>query len=377
MNLGILLFPDINNSCFYFSNMKCQNRIFVLFFLLLIVSCNQKGRDSRLSFPSEFSIASRKLPVDTYKISSFGRIVLFEDSSCLIKENLMGESLLDKIYYKKDSLSSFAKVGAGPDEYIMLRLMQKNDTSGIMALDIQKRQLITKDLSGTTHDVLNIDGSPLSIIQAGNGYVVSGLLDRSSDDTKRYALLNHEGKYLCSFGDFPNDKNNTDVQSKVLAYQDNLVYNPVLNRFASACSSGFIFELFQMDTIPRLLQSYHKIYPKYIKDSGAGYNSIRHKRDNIIGFTDLYATPRFIYALYSGKRLEEYSNSGMMEAKLTHDILVYNWDGICMGRLVTDVALFNISVADNDREVIALGWDNDFYLYSFDIEEIMNAMGSS
>lgn len=96
---------------------------------------------------------------------------------------------------------------------------------------------------------------PLSTIQAKDKYVISGLMDRNANDDKRYAILNSKGVYIKSFGDFPNDNNDGGVKSKVVAYQDYIVYNPVLNRFATVYSSGAIFELYQMDIIPNIIKS--------------------------------------------------------------------------------------------------------------------------
>lgn len=96
---------------------------------------------------------------------------------------------------------------------------------------------------------------PLSIIQAKDKYLISGLMDRNVNDDKRYAMLNSKGVYIKSFRDFPNDNNDGGVKRKVFVYQCYIVYNPVLNRFATVCSSVAIFELYQMDTIPYIIKS--------------------------------------------------------------------------------------------------------------------------
>lgn len=351
--------------------MKNINFVIAAILIMVTFSCNHTKKDSKEYFKQVFNLKSHKLNVDVYKINSFGRIVPFENEQCLIKENYIGESFLDKIYYTKDSVYPFAKIGSGPDEYLMPRIMQKKDQSSIMILDVQRQQIITKELNGRVSDVMDLKCMPLSIIQTKDKYVISGLMDRNANDDKRYAILNSKGEYIKSFGDFPNDNIDGGVKSKVFAYQDFIVYNPVLNRFATVCFSGAIFELYQMDTIPYIIKSYHDIYPVYINDSGPGYNSIKHGKDNIMGYTDIYATNRYIYTLYSGKKLSKHSNEGMMDAKLTNNILVYDWEGKCVCRLVTDVKLSNLCITDNDQELIALGWENDFYLYSFDLSNIV------
>ena len=184
----------------------------ISFFIILIslTSCGQKKEvDPQEHFQLTIAINANKLNVDTYKLSSFGRMILFEDEQCIIKENYLSESPLDKIYYTKDSILSFAQTGEGPDENIMPRLMQKKDESNVNILDIQKKQIITKSLPKDISSNVNLDYMFLSAIQTKHGYVVSGLLDKEEPNTKRYALFDCEGKYVKSFGDFPNDGNNS------------------------------------------------------------------------------------------------------------------------------------------------------------------------
>ena len=43
----------------------------------------------------------------------------------------------------------------------------------------------------------------------------------------------------------------------------------------------------------------------------------------------------------------------MLDTMLSNDILVYDWSGKCICRLVTDIKLFNICVTNDDKELIA------------------------
>ena len=240
----------------------------------------------------------------------------------------------------------------------------------MIILDIQKKQIITKSLSKSISSIVNLEYMFLSAIQTKHGYVVSGLLDKEETNTKRYALFDCAGKYVKSFGDFPNDGNDSGGKSKTFAYQGYMVYNSVLDRLATVAASGAIFELYQIDTIPMLIKRYHDIYPIYIDDSRSGRNGIKHGKENVIGYTDIYATDRYIYTLYSGKKLNQHTNTRMLDTMLSNDILVYDWSGKCICRLVTDIKLFNICVTNDDKELIVLGWDDDYHLYSFDLSKV-------
>lgn len=43
-----------------------------------------------------------------------------------------------------------------------------------------------------------------------------------------------------------------------------------------------------------LIKRYHDIYPIYTDDRRSGRNGIKHDKENIIGYTDMYATDRYI-----------------------------------------------------------------------------------
>ncbi|MFS2464295.1 BF3164 family lipoprotein, partial [Parabacteroides distasonis] len=98
----------------------------------------------------------------------------------------------------------------------------------------------------------------------------------------------------------------------------------------------------------------------------------RHHNDNFESdkrFIETVAELR-IYTLYSGKKLNQHTNTRMLDTMLSNDILVYDWSGKCICRLVTDIKLFNICVTNDDKELIALGWDDDYHLYSFDLSKV-------
>ena len=54
-----------------------------------------------------------------------------------------------------------------------------------------------------------------------------------------------------------------------------------------------------------------------------------------------------------------------------NNILIYNWNGECVCRLFFDKKLFNICITDNNKELIAIEWEKDFCLYSFDLSKVL------
>ncbi len=81
------------------NNMK-KYILIIIFIFIHFVSCQQNEIDPKEYFQQVVNIKANQLNADTYKLSSFGRMILFESEKCLIKENYLGESLLDKIIQK-------------------------------------------------------------------------------------------------------------------------------------------------------------------------------------------------------------------------------------------------------------------------------------
>ena len=104
----------MRNYCFILST------IFILF-----SSCKEKDNDPINRFNKVFNIQSERLNVDTYKFTNYGKFLLYEKEQCIIKHSVNRKSLIDKIYYNRDSLVSLVKQGGGPNESHNVLLMQK------------------------------------------------------------------------------------------------------------------------------------------------------------------------------------------------------------------------------------------------------------
>ena len=344
---------------------------FIAFAAMVVVSgCNSPKIDTLSRFESVFSIKSQRLNVDSYKIKSFGKMRMVDSKNCIVKENLRGESLIDLIFFERDSVIPFAKLGNGPNEFIMPRIIQTNQENNVEIYDIHKKQLVIKKLSGEIVHSQNIKYQGLSLIKVNEGFLLSGNIDDRNSESRRYTLLDKDGEYMDSFGFYPDDQMDCPYDIKMFAYQGWMVYNSKLDRFASVSFSGSILEIYQLQKKPSLIQKYHDLYPMYRNKSIAKTKGIQYTEENTIGYIDIYSTNNYIFTLYSGVQLNKKSNEEMHNAMTSQNILVFDWDGNCVCRLVSDKPLFNICVSEDNKKLIALGWEDDYYLYSFDMSKV-------
>lgn len=346
-------------------------KIFISFFLLfLCTSCETKNvKDIPFNqFKDVYQVYGKKLNVDTYKFSTYGKMLLFEKEEYIIRENFKSESLIDKIYYTKDSLISLVKFGQGPNENLSSRIMQKHSDTCFSIFDGKRKTILFKDISGNTLFESKFSELFFSAIQTNDGYLATGIFDKQNKH--RYILYDQKGNKIQSFGYYPQEEEEIDITSKNLAYQGSLVYNKTLNRFLSTTNNGCVLELYQLGEKPYLIQGYYDILPVYAPHKTKKIDGVRYGDDNQCGYIDLYATEQYVYGLYSGKKLENRTTQGLVDAIQTNHILIYDWNGNCVCRLVTDKPLFNICVSQDNQELIALGWEDDYYLYSFDLSEV-------
>lgn len=90
------------------NNMK-KYILIIIFIFIHFASCQQNEIDPKEYFLQVVNIKANQLNADTYKLSSFGRMMLFESEKCLIKENYLGDSLLDKYIIQKTVFYLFPK----------------------------------------------------------------------------------------------------------------------------------------------------------------------------------------------------------------------------------------------------------------------------
>ncbi|MBE6301301.1 MAG: hypothetical protein E7085_05530 [Parabacteroides distasonis] len=350
-----------------------KNVCFVIIFICFFFSCQKKKVDPISRFDKVVNIQGKKLNVDTYKLNSQGTLLLFEKEQCVIKHNVMRDSHVDKISYTQDSVSSLLKHGSAPNESFYTSLMQKKDDSHFLVFDISKKRIITKDLLGNTTEEQNIEEHYPSVLETNGGYVARNSGSRVINN-RRFVSLNKKGEFVNTFGEFPKKDRYSvemaDPQSRMMAYQGKMVYNPILNRMAFISFFGVIFEVYQLEENPYMIKKYHDVFPNYTVNSTSDYSSAVYKKGNIHGYIDLYATEHYIYALYSGKQMKSISEQAFMDVMLSNAIFVYDWNGNCVCRLVADKPLLNICVSEDNQELIALGWEDDYYLYSFDMSDV-------
>lgn len=323
-------------------------------------------------FSKIYPIKHKMLNVTPEKLPSQGDMILYEKEGFLVKDNFRGESLVDKIYYNKDSVVSIAKQGEGPDEFLFLRITQKEPDGSILAIDIQSRKIHNLSLSGKILSTTKVDNSLFNLIRIDT-FFVSSLFNHQYENkaNERYTLLNRQGQIIRSFGNFPDDGIELPNSLKMFAYQGMMAGNRQTGRMAFATHNGAILEIYEIgkDSI-RPVALRHEIYAKYRDINIPGASGTAHEKDDIFGSLDMQTTNDFIFILYAGKHWTTHTEGGLEEVSRARHILVYDWDGNPVCQLETDINLMNICISSDNKQLIGFSYENDYGLCSFDLSGI-------
>lgn len=342
-----------------------------------LISCSSKSEKPVKEVPFNYfshvyPIKHKALNITSEKLPSPGNMILYENEGFIIKDNFKGESLVDKIYYLKDSVVPIARTGQGPNEFPFLQIAQQEPDGSILAIDVQSYKIHNLSLSGKILSSTKIENTPFNVIHIDSFFVAS-LFNYKYENkgNERYTLLNRQGDIIRTFGNFPDDGIELANSLKMFAYQGTMVGSQQIRRMAFASRSGAILDIYEIgkDSI-RPVALRHDIYAKYKDINIPGGFGTQHEKDETFGYLDMKATDNFIFTLYSGKQIKSKTEGGFEEVSRSRHILVYDWDGNPVCQLETDINLMNICVSKDNKHLIGFSYEKDYGLCQFDLSGI-------
>ena len=337
--------------------MKTIQQIFFFFAALLIsVSCNKQVKNIDSLFTSERALQhTEMLLADDEFLGLVFRLMAVGDN--LIVHEHGREYSFSIINTNNNILSSrFARFGQGPYE-VLPQLMSPGilNDSIITFFSIQRNALLYSNLKGDLLPRKKIDfdrsiGAMSMIPVSSDRYIAMGAFEGG-----KYALLSENGEVLSFNFDYPMPlcgANLTSPMHKFLAFQGTLQRRPDGGAFFFVAMSSEIFEIIEVDKNDnvRKVFKYHGRMAQFLPE-GDGFNrtSVAIHRSSRMFFIDATATNNYIYLLYSNKIIED----GFHSARQSNQVLVFDWQGNPITRLLLDIEVSVIAVSENDEYLFA------------------------
>jgi len=268
------------------------------------------------------------------------------------------------------SLSFFGSRGRGPNEFLMPYSIQHIAGRTVGVLDAMLNEYHEFDLPRgdelptITKSVKFKSRSSRVLKTAFDQYI--GL----TFGERMFALLDSDGSTVDTFFEYPyEDAGERRIVSRAYAYQGSMAANPSKTRFVYTPFNGEIIHFYSIEKDRlNVIEKIEKEYPIYGDASQGDTQSVAFDAHGKNGYIALYATERFVYAIYSGQTVLE-----MTEKKATNyegELLrVFDWSGAQVRELRLDIPCSYLCVSDDDTRMWAVATDasGEIVPVSFDL----------
>ena len=290
------------------------------------------------------------------------RDMAWENDSVLVIVDSNQDGFLHFVSLSESKVFECGRVGQGPGEFLFVGRVCSDLNNHLILFDVNKRECFVLQ-----HGAAGISFQPLfhsedSLIHLellpvqNNRYITTGLHKDS-----RFYLLDRNGKSICSFGEYPyRDEEERQVDGFIRGeiYQGKLAANPLRSCFVQAMRKAKILTFYEQSGAGwNLIKDIRESYPQY------NYNNAAISADNPLGYLDVCATEKCVYALYSGKTIRDKKDAAFGG----HVIEVYGWDGTLLKRYLSDLPLKVIEVSKDDNYLYAIADNPDPVLVRFSL----------
>lgn len=339
--------------------------------LVILSSCsgNKQLRNIEKEFSDVRSLIHKDLAFSEMMLGNVAAMH-WADSKLIILDN-HGEEFFHFIDCEKNKyLGNFGKRGQGPGDFLQPFSMQNYSDSIIAITDAWKHELIGINLKSLDNDsveytdILSKDSLfHLSLIPTKYDTFVSiGFYEKA-----QFYLLNKRGEITGEYFEYPyKDDLEKRVPNRVrgMAYQGVTHSNPSKDKLVYAVTLAPIINFYEIrGNSVELIENITTAYPNYKPEDGNGSFSAAMSRDNKLGYLDVSATDKYVYALYSGRS----QGSEGYAAFESNEIFVFDWQGNPVKKYKLDVPVTKICVDTADRVIYAISKRPDPELVSFNL----------
>ena len=270
-------------------------------------------------------------------------------------------------------IGDYLNTGNGPNELIHVTSLDSRGDKLIVHDSNINKVVIYSQEGLLNHDKwdsqisLQVDSAtlffPFECCLLQNGYmVVNGIIKGH-----RMALLDKEGRCILPFGNYPGE--DESYVANAFAYQSKMEYNSDEKILAIASFNGENIAFYNLSNLqsPSLVKEYIGAAPIYNDVSDSESKSVVFKKESVVGFISLAASPQYCIGLFRGKPYEGREYGG-------DKLLLFDWTtGKAVKALQLDQTYTNLTYDVQNEEIILLGEDEetfDFRVVTISLKEM-------
>lgn len=344
------------------------NKILYISFLLLL-SCKNADESSKILLEGDANYLEGSFsesPMDMYRPAKLyvvdNKLIVFDD----VKEGLFKVFKIPTLDY----CYSFGKKGGGPDEFHLLdketinvgddlEILYRNKLHHYCVTDSSFLKIKSDDKS---HDLVLTSVNPINNFKRlkQSLYICNNDFNKNNEE---FCLLDLKTKKETKFGKIDKEKSEVGIQELDAYLSKSICTNESLQRFATFYYHRPVFKIYNSDM--QMLKTIEIEQDKALFDS------------KVIYFTEPYATEKYIYVMWICKSKQAVERD--IEA-FRPEILVFNWDGDLLRRVIVNKPIISFAVSEADKELYAVSFSeadiNRIYKFKLPDMNADNGMAS-
>lgn len=342
--------------------MNRLSNVLIISLGVFLINCSDDSQQSLTNSDDFFEskpIHSLKAQKTNANRGKIGNIMMMY----FIGDNLvLGDLPTEYLYKVYDStLTTFfeiCKVGEGPNEFKFPTFLQSNGKDGnlfvtaynpgklkYVELDWAKT-LSEKSVAITNPSLFSVDPMVQRSIYLKN---INSLVSVGLFPT-RFRVYNNVGSIVNEQGEYPfrKDFSKVSFENLAMAFQGHFTIDTEGYRlaFATTNSTNLDFLSVKVQKVS-ILKTHHITKPDFKESKQEVSAAITTK--NKMGILDIQSDDKFVYALYSGKDLE----NGLTKAFESDIIYVFNWSGDLICKLKLDTMISKFTIKKSESKIFA------------------------
>lgn len=175
----------------------------------------------------------------------------------------------------------------------------------------------------------------------------------------QYVLFDKNSNVLDYYMDIYNiDDEDFNKYHKFLSNQGVLRKRPNKNQFVYSLNFSSNIDFLEIkDNKIQLIKSLRMHNPDYRPLSDGGLNRVLPAKNNPIGYIDLCTTEKYVYALYTNKKLFTNNVGNDYNSKT---VLIFDWNGNPVKKITIDQEAFYICVDEKSEKMYVAAIDSNF-----------------
>ncbi|MFI3261434.1 MAG: BF3164 family lipoprotein [Rikenellaceae bacterium] len=335
-----------------------MKKIRLLCILFLVLSCNNSNNKLNELFTESIDVSSENF-IGMENLADPRNLLIIEDMLLICNEK---KTPLIEIYdlSSKKIINSFLSLGQGNNEVLTVGNVQyDNQNKQLLVADLFKRKIFSYKVNDISK---KIKFKPVVLYERGeNSHLLFDklysnndyLIAESRDPKGRIILMDKAGSEIGYYLDYPSkdivDENLNDNHNSKL-YASTITINPSLGKVALATYSAGMIDVCKIEKdsiVP--IWNHTEFYPQGIMIVPMGdETAVAHTQKSRSGFKGISSSDNYVYALYSGKLLEDKTYP------YGEVIYVASWDGKDTYKIKLDKSISRLAVDANDEYIYGI-----------------------